>query len=66
MLTGSTLSNIHGWLGGGGIYRMINRHTNATLAYMYGRNSGTVEGFSESGPLQAVNLVISWTPRAAY
>jgi hypothetical protein len=65
-LTGSSLSNIHAWLGGGGIYRMLNRHTNATLAYMYGRSTGTVEGFSESRPLQAVNLMISWTPRAAY
>jgi len=63
-LTGSTLSNINAWLAGGGVSSMLNRHTNATIAYMYGRDSGVVGGALQNRPLQAVNLVVSWSPHA--
>ena len=61
-LRGSTLSNINAWLAGAGIERMLNRHTNVTLGYIYGRNSGLVQGVLENQPFQAAHLVISWTP----
>lgn len=64
MLRGSTLSNINAWLAGGGVGRMLNGHTNAMLGYMYGRDSGVIGSTVENRALQAVNLVVSWTPHA--